>query len=77
MVRVILGVSVGRAVSDAVGLGPVAVGKGPIRACCVRAMAVLVLLAFCGFPLPDGLRNADARRTMRPINTVHAAKAFR
>jgi len=45
-VDVNVGVIVG--VFEAVGVGPVAVGKGPIRAPAVSAMAVLVLLALRG-----------------------------
>lgn len=69
--------SVGRAVIDAVGLGPVAVGKGPKSARSVRTMAVLVLLALLGFPFMEGPRNADAIRTIKPIRSVLAPKALK
>ena len=77
MLGVIVGMALGKAVLDAVGVGPVAVGKGPSSACSVRASAVLVLLAFRGFLIGVGVRNADPTMTIKPINKVQIVKAFK
>jgi len=58
-------------VFEAVAVGPVAVGKGPISAPSVNAMAVLVLLAFrtCASvtgPL-EGTRRAMNKTINRPV----------
>jgi hypothetical protein len=70
-VMVMVGVMLG--VFEAVGVGPVAVGKGPIKAPAVRASAVFVLLALrcplfessiCG--VPKIAENKNSKLTNKP-----------